>query len=223
VGKKLASRNAYRHGLTLNITSTAAFAKTAGDPRPQNRRRQRVRLTVAQMTRLIDAFDRGRPIAPPIDATATMPSQEPDRSAEAIRRVLPQLRKLERYERRAAAQRERAVLGLSGRIKKRTQFFIQPRALGRKISDEFAVPLCRGHHRAVHRSRDERAWWREAGIDPIKVARRLWKETRGLGQRRSRRLALTRLHDAGAPSDPKNEDIAATAETQETRLPNVPG
>src|SRR5262249_11443528 len=44
--------------------------------------------------------------------------------------------------------------------------FTQPRALGRKVSDEFAVPLCRGHHRAVHRSRDERAWWRQAGIDP---------------------------------------------------------
>jgi hypothetical protein len=56
--------------------------------------------------------------------------------------------------------------------------FTQPRALGRKVSDEFAVPLCRGHHRAVHRARDERAWWKQAGIDPIKVARKLWKETR---------------------------------------------
>jgi hypothetical protein len=45
--------------------------------------------------------------------------------------------------------------------------FTQPRALGRKVSDEFAVPLYRGHHRAVHRSRDERAWWRQAGVDPI--------------------------------------------------------
>jgi hypothetical protein len=56
--------------------------------------------------------------------------------------------------------------------------YLQPRALGRKASDEFAVPLCRVHHRAVHRARDERAWWRVAGIDPIKVARKLWKETR---------------------------------------------
>jgi hypothetical protein len=56
--------------------------------------------------------------------------------------------------------------------------YLQPRALGRKASDEFAVPLCRVHHRAVHRARDERAWWRAAGIDPIKVARKLWKETR---------------------------------------------
>jgi hypothetical protein len=55
---------------------------------------------------------------------------------------------------------------------------LQPRALGRKASDEFAVPLCRSHHRAVHRTSDERAWWQTAGIDPIKVARKLWKHTR---------------------------------------------
>src|SRR6266508_1966352 len=101
--------------------------------------------------------------------------------------------------------------------------FTQPRALGRKVSDEFAVPLCRGHHRAAHRSRDERAWWRQAGIDPIKVARRLWKATRGMGQRRSQRPALPRPHDAAAPTDPKNEDISATATPQEEApLPDVP-
>jgi hypothetical protein len=59
------------------------------------------RLTVTQMIRVLNAFDRGRLIVPkPIDALA--PSlQEPDRSAEAVRRVLPELRKLDRYERRA--------------------------------------------------------------------------------------------------------------------------
>src|SRR5262245_14489981 len=56
--------------------------------------------------------------------------------------------------------------------------FVQPRALGRKASDEFAVPLCRSHHRAAHRTGDEKAWWKQAGIDPIKVARKLWKSTR---------------------------------------------
>ena len=99
--------------------------------------------------------------------------------------------------------------------------YLQPRALGRKASDEFAVPLCRGHHRAVHRSRDERAWWRQAGLDPIKVARRLWKETRGIGQRRFQRPALPRPPGA---SDPKNNEISAPAKTQEeTRLFDVPG
>ena len=29
--------------------------------------------------------------------------------------------------------------------------FAQSRALGRKVSDEFTVPLCRAHHREVHR------------------------------------------------------------------------
>ena len=56
--------------------------------------------------------------------------------------------------------------------------YLQPRALGRKASDEFTVPLCRIHHRAVHRAGDERAWWKETGIDPSKVARTLWKKSR---------------------------------------------
>jgi hypothetical protein len=56
--------------------------------------------------------------------------------------------------------------------------FTQPRALARKSSDEFAVPLCRIHHRAAHRAGDERAWWKASGIDPVKIARKLWKDTR---------------------------------------------
>jgi hypothetical protein len=55
--------------------------------------------------------------------------------------------------------------------------FVQPRALGRKSSDEFAVPLCRTHHRAVHRSGDEQSWWKASGIDPVRVALKLWKDT----------------------------------------------
>lgn len=52
--------------------------------------------------------------------------------------------------------------------------FAQPRAMGRKNSDEFTVPLCRAHHRENHRVGDERAWWEQAKIDPIEVARQLW-------------------------------------------------
>jgi hypothetical protein len=58
--------------------------------------------------------------------------------------------------------------------------FAQHRALGRKVSDEFIVPLCRGHHREVHRSGDEAAWWSKARIDPVGVARTLWTETHPL-------------------------------------------
>ena len=58
--------------------------------------------------------------------------------------------------------------------------FAQHRALGRKVSDEFTVPLCRGHHREVHRSGDEAAWWSKAGIDPTIPARALWLKTHPL-------------------------------------------
>jgi hypothetical protein len=154
-GKKRASHNAYRHGLTLSVASTAAFAKQldklvreiAGDTEDAimleraraiaqaeldlaRVRRAKVALierasafgelepsqvlsSVTQIIRFVNALDRGRLIVPkPIDALAAMPSQEPDRSAEAVRRILPELRKLERYERRAAARRDRAVLSL---------------------------------------------------------------------------------------------------------------
>jgi len=56
--------------------------------------------------------------------------------------------------------------------------FAQHRALGRKVSDEYAIPLCRSHHRALHRSGDEARWWHAAGIEPVKLARKLWKKTR---------------------------------------------
>jgi hypothetical protein len=56
----------------------------------------------------------------------------------------------------------------------------QSRALGRKVSDEFTVPLCRAHHREIHRCGDEGSWWRSAGIDPLAAARVLWLATHPL-------------------------------------------
>ncbi len=57
--------------------------------------------------------------------------------------------------------------------------FMQPRALGRKVSAEFVVPLCRRvHHRAVRRVSDEQAWWTQLRIDAVSVARKLWTSTR---------------------------------------------
>jgi hypothetical protein len=58
--------------------------------------------------------------------------------------------------------------------------FAQLRTLGRKVSDEFTVPLCRGHHREIHRCGDEAAWWKKAGIDPTVTARTLWLESHPL-------------------------------------------
>ncbi len=58
--------------------------------------------------------------------------------------------------------------------------FAQSPALGRKVSDEFTVPLCRGHHREVHRFGDEAKWWKKIGIDPTASARILWLKTHPL-------------------------------------------
>jgi hypothetical protein len=56
--------------------------------------------------------------------------------------------------------------------------FVQPRALGRRVSDEFAVPLCRTHHRVLHNRGDEAAWWKEVKLDPVPIARKLWETIR---------------------------------------------
>jgi cell division septation protein DedD len=56
--------------------------------------------------------------------------------------------------------------------------FAQPSALGRRVSDEFTVPLCRSHHRALHRRGNEPEWWKENGIDPVEIAQKLWETTR---------------------------------------------
>jgi ERF superfamily protein len=56
--------------------------------------------------------------------------------------------------------------------------FTQQRAMGRKVSDEFTVPLCRSHHRDNHSFGDEVAWWERRAIDPIATSRMLWVSTR---------------------------------------------
>ncbi|WP_439398325.1 ERF family protein [Bradyrhizobium sp. PMVTL-01] len=55
--------------------------------------------------------------------------------------------------------------------------FAQPKGLGLKVSDEFTVPLCRAHHRELHRASNEVAWWSRLAIEPLEVARRLWLTT----------------------------------------------
>jgi ERF superfamily len=82
--------------------------------------------------------------------------------------------------------------------------FAQPRALGRRVSDEYTVPLCRSHHRALHRCGDEAAWWKTNGVDPIVAAGELWQRTRLYGPRGERTETLRSVgviesSDGGAP------------------------
>jgi hypothetical protein len=85
--------------------------------------------------------------------------------------------------------------------------FAQARALGRKVSDEFTVPVCRLHHRELHRSRNERAWWKKLGLDPIKIARHLWDRTRS-----SRSIEVPAAHRS--PRSPVSVSDAGTPNTR---------
>jgi hypothetical protein len=82
--------------------------------------------------------------------------------------------------------------------------FTQSRALGRKVSDEFTVPLCRTHHRKIHRCGDEGSWWNNTGIDPLAAARALWLETHPLPR---------------AEATTGNNEIAVNAPTHEPSPP----
>jgi hypothetical protein len=55
--------------------------------------------------------------------------------------------------------------------------FAPPMAIGMKVSDEFTIPLCRGHHRQLHQAGNEIAWWKTLNIDALPVARHLWEQT----------------------------------------------
>jgi DNA recombination protein Rad52 len=52
--------------------------------------------------------------------------------------------------------------------------FAQVRALASKVSDEWTVPLCFTHHRALHDAGQEELWWQVHAIDAKAEAERLW-------------------------------------------------
>ena len=77
--------------------------------------------------------------------------------------------------------------------------FAQPRALGRKVSDEYTVPVCRLHHRELHRYGDEVSWWAGVNVDPVPIALELWRRSRSGARSLEHSFvlsAVTPLHDA---------------------------
>jgi hypothetical protein len=96
--------------------------------------------------------------------------------------------------------------------------FAQPRALGRRVSDEFAVPLCRTHHSFLHSRGDEAAWWKAVKFDPVAVAQRLWEHTR------HRRLGMPLTdetapipHTGDGPADQKVDGAGSTPKEPSAR------
>src|SRR6266852_74065 len=55
--------------------------------------------------------------------------------------------------------------------------FAQPKALGRKVGDEFTVPVCRDHHHELHRHGNEAAWWANLHIAAANIAKELWQKS----------------------------------------------
>jgi hypothetical protein len=84
--------------------------------------------------------------------------------------------------------------------------FAQHRALGRKPSDEFTVPLCRGHHREIHRSGDEAAWWAKAQVNPTVSARSLWLRSHPLPTAATATELAGPFADTATAADPRSAE-----------------
>jgi hypothetical protein len=113
--------------------------------------------------------------------SALLASEAPERTSTSAKEAIRTIEKPRRYRNkdhlRYVARQACLICGRQPSDPHHLRY-AQPRALGRKASDEFTVPLCRAHHREVHRVGNEQAWWQSAGIDPLNVARKLWNETR---------------------------------------------
>jgi hypothetical protein len=101
--------------------------------------------------------------------------------------------------------------------------FAQPRALGRRVSDEFAVPLCRSHHRALHRHGDEVAWWEANKVDPVVVAGELWQRTRLDGPGGGRASALLSVGVIESLGKTGGSGIEHVSSSQSTEAPGSTG
>ena len=90
--------------------------------------------------------------------------------------------------------------------------FAQSRGLNLKVSDEFTVPLCRTHHRELHRTGKETDWWAKAGLEPINLARKLWLETHPL------HASADVLGDDSEKPGAANEVTAMSRQQREPRM-----
>jgi ERF superfamily len=118
----------------------------------------------------------GVPATPAVAAPATHPVNRVDKSALAF----PEPRRVrDKDHLRFVANQPCLICGRKPSDPHHLRV-AQARALGRKPSDEFTVPLCRGHHRALHRHGDEAGWWERSGVDPLPLARELWLKSRPL-------------------------------------------
>jgi hypothetical protein len=99
--------------------------------------------------------------------------------------------------------------------------FAQPRALGRKVSDEFTVPVCRVHHRELHRHGDEAAWWEGIRLDPLPIALGLWQHARLNGTKAVGSEAISPKSAAANGTGPRAVATNPASESETQTLASV--
>ena len=119
------------------------------------------------------------PFAAPMDVVAEAPIVLPGTAGPRHRRVAAKtIRLRDREHCKFVATLPCVVCGRTPSEAHHIRF-AQPRALGRKVSDEYTIPVCRLHHRELHRYGDEASWWVGVNVDPLPIAVELWRRARG--------------------------------------------
>jgi hypothetical protein len=165
----------------------------------------------AKLSQLGDA-----PLAARVESPATNGREvrwsEPGRTGERVLTTSKPVRERDRNHLRFVASQPCLVCGRSPSDAHHLKFAEQ-RAMGRKVSDKFTVPICRLHHRELHRRGDERAWWGKQRINPLPIAAGLWERTHAvdpaaaeLASDMSEPTELNGEHRAGATIQHQNDE-----------------
>ena len=113
------------------------------------------------------------PVAKLLEGDDDQPSEP---SVAAVIAIPKPVRERDRHHLRFVASQSCLVCGRSPSDAHHVKF-AESWTVGRKVSDKYTVPVCRLHHRELHRRGNERAWWQTKGIDPLPIAATLWEAT----------------------------------------------
>jgi ERF superfamily len=177
VHKNLAAKNtmlaadadAVEAGFRVRL-ATIEFASAAGEEDPQS-------ATAGEPTSLV-----GKPFLAPTDDAAAAPIILSGAVGQRRSRVAAKTIRLRDKEHCKFVATQPCVV--CGRMPTEAHHIrcAQPRALGRKVSDEYTVPVCRVHHRELHAYGDEASWWAAFNIDPLPIALELWRRSHLSGE-----------------------------------------
>jgi hypothetical protein len=164
------------------------------------------------------------PTQRPTEASDVQPAHEtinpvsfPERTARRRTVAEKTIRRRDKQHRRFVATQPCLVCGRTPADAHHLRF-AQPRGLGLKVSDEFTVPLCRVHHRELHRQGKEQLWWKGIDINPIPIAFKLWQQTRLNGEAETELTAA--LNEARSIKAATTSDLVTDVLDPKGLLPN---